>query len=79
MQDIASVIKNLDPKELDEAINKAKAFAATAQGKEMISKLKNGRPIEGIPVSADEQKRLMAELAKNPDAAKRLTSLFGKK
>ncbi len=78
MQDIFLMLKNMNPKELSEAAAKARAFVNTPEGQEMLKKLKEGRPIEGLPVSADQQTKLIAELSKNPQAAKQLASILGK-
>lgn len=79
MQDIVSMLKNINPKELSEALSKARAFVATPEGQEMIKSLKKGQAIDGLPVTTDEQNKLIAELTKNPQAAKQLASILGKK
>lgn len=73
------MLKKMDPKEINDAVVKAKAFMATSEGQEMMQKLKNGKPIEGLPVTTEEQNRLIAELTKNPQAARQLASILGKK
>ncbi len=78
-QNIVSMLKNMSPKELNEAVAKAKAFAATAEGKEMVKRLQSGKPIEGLPVTTDEQNKIIAELTKNPQIAKQLAAIIGKK
>ncbi len=79
MQDIVSMLKNMNPAELADAVAKAKAFANTAEGKKMMENLKQGRPIEGLPVTTDEQNQLISQLTKDPRIAKQLASMLGKK
>ncbi len=79
MQDIVSVLKGMNPAELADAVNKAKAFVNTPDGKAMLEKLKKGQPIEGLPVTTDEQNQLIAQFTKNPQAAKQLAAILGKK
>ncbi|MGN1098176.1 MAG: hypothetical protein ACI4SS_04705 [Clostridia bacterium] len=79
MQDIVSMLKGINPAELNDAVNKAKAFMQTAEGKQMMEKLKKGQPIEGLPVTTQEQNQLIAQLSKNPQMAKQLASILGKK
>ena len=79
MQDVVSMLKNIDPKELGEAVAKAKAFVATPEGQEMLKKLKKGQAIEGLPVTTDEQNKLISELTKNPRIAKQLAAILGKR
>lgn len=78
MQNILSMLKSMDPRELNEAIEKARAFAATDEGREMLKKLQSGKPIEGLPVTP-EQNKLIAEITKNPQMARQLASIIGKK
>ncbi len=78
MQDIFSMLKNMNPKELSDAAAKARAFVNTPEGRETLKKLKEGKPIEGLPISTDRQAKLMEELAKNPQAAKQLASVLSK-
>ncbi len=79
MQDIVSMLKNVDPKELNQAVAKAKAFVSTPQGQEMLAKLKNGQAIDGLPVTTQEQNKLISELTKNPAIAKQIAAVLGKK
>ena len=78
MQNILSMLKSMDPRELNEAIAKARAFAATDEGREMLKNLQSGKPIEGLPVTP-EQNKLIAEITKNPQMARQLASIIGKK
>lgn len=79
MQDILSMLKGMNPAELNDAVSKARAFANTPEGKQMIDKLKKGQPIEGLPVTTQEQNQLIAQLTKNPQIAKQLGAMLGKK
>ena len=79
MQDILSMLKGMNPAELTDAVNKAKAFVSTPEGKQVLEKLKKGQPVEGLPVTTKEQNEVLAQLTKNPQIAKQLGSLLGKK
>ncbi len=79
MQDIVSILKNMNPAELTDAVNRARAFVGTKEGRQMLEKLKKGQPIEGLPVTTQEQNQLIAQLTKNPQAAKQLADILGKK
>lgn len=79
MQDIVSMLKNMKPGELNEAISKAKSFMQTEEGKAVVQKLKNGQPIDGLPVTTEQQNKLIAELTKNPQTAKQLAAMLGGK
>ncbi len=78
MQDIASILKSISPQELGEAVAKAKQFASSPEGREMLQKLKKGQPIDGLPVTTQEQNKLISELTKNPQTAKQLAAMLGK-
>ena len=78
MQDILSMLKNMKPAELSDAVNKAKAFVNTPDGKQVLEKLKKGQPVEGLPVTTQEQNQIIAQLTKNPQIAKQLGSMLSK-
>ena len=79
MQNIVSMLNSMNPKELNDALAKAKAFAATAEGREMMNRLRSGKPIEGLPVTTEEQNKIIAEVTKNPQIARQLAQIIGKK
>lgn len=79
MQDIVSMLKNMKPGELNEAISKAKKFMETEEGKAVVEKLKKGQPVEGLPVTTAQQNELIAQLTKNPQTAKQLGTMLGGK
>ena len=79
MNDILKMLAKMDKKQLDEAIVKAREFTNTPDGKKIMEKLSRGEAVEGIPVSADQQNKLLSELAKNPEAMKKITEILGQK
>lgn len=79
MNDILKMLAKMDKKQLDEAIVKAREFANTPEGKNVMEKLSRGETIEGIPVPADQQSKLFSELGKNPDAMKKISEILGSK
>ena len=79
MQDILSMLRGMNPNELADAVAKAKAFANTQEGKQMLEKLKKGQPIEGLPVTTQEQNQIISQLTKNPQIARQLGSMLSKK
>lgn len=79
MQDILSMLKGVNPAELNNAISRARAFVKTPEGAQMLEQLKNGKPIEGLPITEAEQNQIIAELTKNPQTAKQLAAILGKK
>lgn len=79
MQDILSMLKNMKPAELNDAVNKAKTFVNTPEGKQVLEKLKKGQPVEGLPVTTNEQNQILAQLTKNPQIAKQLGSMLSNK
>ena len=79
MQDILSMLKNMNPAELNDAVNKAKAFVNTPDGKQVLEKLKKGQPVEGLPVTTKEQNQLISQLTKTPQIARQLGAMLGKK
>ena len=79
MQDILSMLKNMNPAELTAAVNKAKTFVNTPEGKQVLEKLKKGQPVDGLPVTTQEQNQIIAQLTKNPQIAKQLGAMLDKK
>lgn len=79
MKDIVSALKGMSQAELGEAVNRAKAFMATPEGQRTLEKLKKGQSVEGLPVTAAEQNQIIAQLSKDPLAAKKLGEMLGKK
>ena len=79
MNDILKMLANLDKKQLDEAITKAREFANTPEGQKIMEKLSRGETVDGIPVSADRQSKILSELGKNPEAMKKISEILGSK
>ncbi len=72
MKDIIDKLKGMDKKELGEAINQAKAFARTPEGKELVEKVKSGN----IDVKNSQYAEIMKEVEKNPDIAKAIFNIL---
>lgn len=70
MKDILEKLKNMDKKELSEAINKAKAFAETPKGKELVAEIKNSG------LKKTQHAEIMEKLEKNPDIAKAIFDIL---
>ncbi len=79
MKEILKMLGQMDKKQISEAVNKAKEFANTPEGKNLVEKLKRGENIEGIPVNRDEQNKIISEISKNPEVAKKIAELLGGK
>ena len=73
------MLRSMDKKQLDEAVKKAQEFSKTEQGQKMVEKLRRGETIEGLPVTSEEQNRLIAEVTKKPQLAKKFADILGKK
>ena len=72
MKDIIEKLKGMDKKELGQAINQAKAFAQTPEGKELVQKVKNGN----IDTKNSQYAEIMKEVEKNPDIAKAIFNIL---
>ena len=70
--DIFEKLKAIDKRELSQAVKKAQEFAKTDEGRAMIEKIKKG---EG-GIDKEAQEKLLQELGKNPDIAKKLSDLL---
>lgn len=68
------MLKNMDKRQLEEGIKKAKDFLSTPEGKSAAEKIKKGQLPEGVP---DDLKKAAETLSKNPESAKKLSSLLG--
>ena len=66
MKDFLDKLKGMDKKQLAEAMQQAKAFAATPEGKEFVEKVKKGE----AGIDKAQQENLAKQLSKNPDIAK---------
>lgn len=77
--DIFEMLGKVNKKELEEAVKKAKEFAKTTEGQQMVEKIKKGQAIEGIPLSGEEQNKLISTLSKNPEVAKKISEILGEK
>lgn len=78
MQDIMSMLRGMSQAELNSAVKKARAFMGTPEGRQTLEKLKKGQAIEGLPVTTDQQNRLISQLSKDPKMAKQLGEMLGK-
>ncbi len=79
MQDIVSMLRGMDPAQLSDAVARAKAYMETPQGRQALEKLRRGQPVEGLPVTTEEQNRLIARLTGDPAAVRRLEEMLNKK
>lgn len=79
MKDIINMLNKIDKKELGEAIKKAQEYSKTQDGQKLIEKLKKGEAIDGIPVSSEEQNKLISQLSKNPAATKMIADILNGK
>ena len=79
MKDIINMINKMDKKELGEAVKKAQEFSKTKEGQQVIEKLKKGEAIEGLPVTSEEQNKLISQLSKNPAVAKKIADILSGK
>lgn len=70
MKDIIDKLKAMDKKELGEAVKKAKEFAATSRGQELIEKIKSDGGMKELGIDGEKQKNIKKELEKNPHIAK---------
>lgn len=72
MKDIIDKIKSMDKKELEDAVAKAKKFAQTQKGQELVQKIKDGNAIPN-------QEKAMKELGKDPAIAKLIFDILNGK
>lgn len=72
MKDIIEKIKGMDKKQLSEAMQQAKAFAETPQGKEFVEKIKSGH----AGIGKSQQAEIMKQLDQNPDIAKTIFDIL---
>ncbi len=70
MNGFENLLKDVDPKTMEKGVERATAFAKTAEGKAMIEKLK-----ENMPADKDA---LMKMLAQNPELMKSVEKFFKK-
>lgn len=77
--DIFEMLGKFSKKDIDEAVKKAQEFTKTKEGQEMIEKIKNGEAIDGIPISGEEQNKLISSLSKNPEVMKKIGEILGGK
>ena len=72
---IADILKGMNKSQLEDAVKKAKEFAATEKGKEMISKLQSSGTLgDGI-----DKDKIMQEIKQNPDIAKKISDIINGK
>jgi len=71
VKDILEKLKNMDKKELSEAVKQAQAFIKTEEGRALAEKIKSG---DTIPKS--QYADIMNEVNKNPDIAKAIYNIL---
>lgn len=72
---IADILKGMNKSQLEDAVKKAKEFAATEKGKEMIAKLQSSGKLEG----GIDKDKIMQEINQNPDIAKKISDIINGK
>ena len=77
--DIFEMLGKFSKKDIDEAVKKAQEFTKTKEGQEMMEKIKKGEAIDGIPISGEEQNKLISSLSKNPEVMKKIGEILGEK
>lgn len=77
--DIFEMLGKVSKKDIDEAVKKAQEFTKTKEGKDMMEKIKKGEKIDGIPISGEEQNKLISTLSKNPEVMKKISEILGGK
>ena len=70
---IADILKGMNKSQLEAAVAKAKEFAATDKGKEVMEELKTTGTVKGIDGDAG---KIIEELKKNPDIAKKISDIL---
>lgn len=73
--DIANMLKNMDKRQLQEGLNKAKQFLSTEEGKAAMAKIKEGKMPDGANIP-DDLKKAAEALSKDPESAKKLSSFL---
>lgn len=69
----ADVLKGMNKSQLEAAVAKAKEFAQTDKGKEIINELKTTGKVKGVDGDAE---KIIEELKKNPEIAKKLSDIL---
>ena len=72
---IADILKGMNKSQLEDAVKKAKEFAATDKGKEIMEELKTTGKVRGVDGDAG---KIIEELKKNPDIAKKISDILKK-
>ncbi len=75
---ITDILKGMDKARLEEAVRKAKEFAATEKGKEIMSQLREKGSIDGMLTESDKN-NIMKELSQHPDIAKKISDILNGK
>lgn len=79
MKDIIEKLKSMDKAELSEAVKKAKAFAATDEGRELVEKIKKGEGAQQLGIDGKQQKEIMKDLNANSSIAKLIFDILNGK
>lgn len=77
MNDIFRQLQNMNPRELQQLAKKAQSFVQTPDGQKVLEKLKRGEAIENLPITNEQQNKMLHELTSDPNLAKKLAQLFG--
>ena len=70
---IADILKGMNKSQLEAAVSKAKELAATEKGKEILNELKTTGTVKGLGSDAE---KIVEELKKNPDVAKKISDML---
>lgn len=70
---LADILKGMNKSQLEAAVAKAKELAATDKGKEIINELKTTGTVKGMGSDAE---KIIEELKKNPDIAKKISDIL---
>ena len=76
MKNIADMLKGMNKAQIEAAVEKAKEFAATQKGKEIINELKTTGKISSAGISEVDKNKIMKELESNPEIAKRISDIL---
>ena len=72
---IADILKGMNKKQLEDAVAKAKEFAATEKGKEFINELTQTGKVKGA-ISSEDKDKILQELKNNPDVAQKISDIL---
>ena len=70
---IADIFKGMNKAQLDAAVEKAKEFAVTEKGREIVNELKTTGTVKGLDKDAG---KIIEEIKKNPELAKKISDII---